>query len=69
MRRSRGIRPYNAPMPHHNDILGKIKKAQSAEEIDALVAEAAMFQSASTDTRNRIQRKAALRRKELEEAK
>lgn len=54
---------------HHNDILGKIKKAMSSGEIDALLAEAEMFKELSDKTRRRQKRFAQKRREELEDKK
>lgn len=55
-------------MPHHNnEILGKLKRAQSIQEIDALLAEAAMFEHAKPKTLRRQQRIADKRRAELED--
>lgn len=53
-------------MPRHtNDILGKLKRAATTGEIDALLAESAMFDQMSEKTRRRQQRIANKRRKEL----
>ena len=52
---------------HHNDILGKIKKASTPGEIDALLAEAEMFKDISDKTRRRHKRFADRRKMELED--
>ena len=53
-------------MPRFNkNILGKIKRAQSLGEIDALLAESAMFEEMSDKTRRRQERIAQRRREEL----
>ena len=54
-------------MPKFNrDIIGKLKRASTKEEVDALLAEAAMFDEVSEKTKRRHQRIASKRRKELD---
>ena len=53
---------------HTNQILSKIKRAQSRSEIDALLAEAEMFKNLSEDTHRRHRRFADKRLKELEDS-
>lgn len=53
----------------NNDILGKIKRAQSVEEIAALLAQVAMFEHASPKTVRRCQKFANRRKAELEDEK
>ena len=48
-------------------IQGKLKRAQSKQEIDALLSEVAMFQNASPKTVRRCKRIAARRLAQLED--